>query len=114
MINDKYLGFDFYEIFEEHGRKFISVFGFFYDSVDKGDGKQYRKETYRGFEVPLEEFLSEEFDIDSYQESLTHYVEDLTEDECDLYIAENMDDRFEVPYGNLTMDIPCGMYVDAA
>lgn len=113
MVNEQYLGRDFYDIYEEDGEKYIQVLGYYYyvgDSVTENEDEIYRCNEYSGFIVPLSEFISDDFDYDTYQSGLKQHIYDMTEDKTDKHLLSDMRDRLEVPYDNLAMDIPCGSY----
>lgn len=108
---------DYYEIymyneaFTGNKKKWIRVEGFYYDNgEDNGHGTS-REELYSGFDLPLEEFLSEPFDYDIFQEQLTHYVEDMEPSEAERRMTE-FGEYKPLSYKKLTMETPCGKYVD--
>lgn len=101
---------DFYEIYMNDKEKWIHVLGYFYIGNDNGSGDS-RQLDYCGFDIPLSEFLSDDFDYETYQEQLTQYIEDMEEDEA----VKRMNDIVYTPllYDELTMETPCGFYVDS-
>ena len=109
---NEYWDADFYEIYMYGGEKWILVEGYYYDNgVENGYGTS-REELYSGFYVLLKDFLSDDFDYDIFQEQLTHYVDELEESEAVRRMNEEHKGYKCLPYDELTMDTPCGFYID--
>lgn len=103
---------DYYKIYMYSKEKWIRVECYYYDNgIDDGNGTS-REEQYSGFDVSLKEFLSDEFDYDVFQEQLTHYVDDIEYTEAERRMTEWYGDYKPLPYSRLTMETPCGNYVD--
>lgn len=112
MINEDMLDRDFFEIYEENGKKYIHVYGYAYyvgDSVTDNPDEIYRINDYTWFIVPLSEYLSENFDYDTFQCGLTQYIRDYTEDALNEFL-ENTKETFLELTEQLTMETPCGCY----
>lgn len=106
---------DFYNIEERDGEKVILFLGYTYESGcgdDEENGKSCRELEYSGFESPLKEFLIWRNDPDEYMrraEEVTQYIGDCTPEVA----KENMDcGAIELKFSDITMDTPCGFYVD--
>ena len=108
---------DFYQIEEENGKKLVHIMGYFYHTDDgSGSKKQYRCLEYTWFYVPLEEFI--EWDGDDYDDAaqeLKQYIQDMTEEEAIDAMYHYFGGISPTPllYQDLTMDTPCGYYVNA-
>ena len=103
---------DFYEIYLYDNEKWINIEGFYYDNGDDYGYGTSREETYSGFDMSLKDFLSPDFDYDVFQESLNHYVEDLEDTEAIRRMNEEHKGYKPLPYTEITMETPCGYYID--
>lgn len=106
---------DFYRIYLDDitGKKMIQVYGYYYDNGEDDGLGTSRYVEYSDFVMPLAEFLDRELYLDSeydfYQERLKQYITDMTEEEA----LEDMDGvTKELKYTNLSIDTPCGEYVN--
>ena len=110
---DDYLDCDFYAVEEEKEGKSIHILGYFYYA---GDGeKPYRALDYTWLCFPLEKFLEmDEDDLDLETESVTQYIEDLTEEEVKQEMETYFDGNPGTPllYEQLTKDTPPGNYIN--
>lgn len=117
---------DFYSIYEVLGVKAIYVYGYSYKSSYKGyateenpDGAYWADTTCRGFGMDLDEFIASlnenpAFVDDTYCE-VDQYQNDLTAAE----MANRINTYFEgepadayLPFSEITMDTPCGNYIN--
>lgn len=106
---------DFYQIEEQDGKKVVHIMGWFWP-LDQDEEKNCRLTEYTFFIVPLDEFIT--WTHDQYceaEEKIKQYVSDLTEEEaidamCHFY---NGNPPTPLRYKELTMQTPCGCYVDS-
>lgn len=107
------LDHDFYEIYEKSNTKWIHVFGYVYHAPVDGDN-DYRNLEYCGFDLPLEEFLSKDFDYDSYQSGIKQYIGDITEMDAKRIVERYMavESLRMCPYDMLTLYSENGYYVE--
>ena len=112
--NWKYLECDFYEIFEYHEEKWIHIYG--YTWYREGDEEHpYRTLEYSGFELPLKEYLSEDYDYDEWAGwKASAYIGDETEADALKSITDPFEGApfSELPFGEITAETPIGFYVD--
>ena len=122
----KYLENDFYSILMEDGEKKIQFHGYVYNTFD-GSDKAFRHVTNKNAIMPLETYLAmSSQDKEDYFADLRTYIEDI-----DGVQAKQIIDRWyvakdeffdgemhwsgtEKDVSTLTMDAPCGDYVDYA
>ncbi len=122
----KYLENDFYSILMEDGEKKIQFHGYVYNTFD-GSDKSFRHVTNKNAIMPLETYLAMSFkDKEDYFAVLRTSMEDI-----DGVQAKQIIDRWyvakdeffdgemhwsgtEKDVSTLTMDVPCGDYVDYA
>ena len=108
----------FYQITERNGEKYISIDGYYY-KTDSDFGKgSVRSVAFSGLEIPLLEFV-----INSQYTVNADMIEKLAEN-CKQYYDEVVFEREDSFYHNtvatelllsdVTMDTPCGCYVDFA
>lgn len=112
-----YLDREFYEIYEEYHsaddshEKWIHVFGYVYDADDLFN--PYRVLDYSGFDIPLSRFLESDFNVYMFADGLKQYIDELNEDKAREVIESYLKDVDRVlDYSDITMDTPCGMYVE--
>ena len=124
-----YWDVDFYHIEEYDGEKYLRVDCWFYDNGDGGydddgnwnDAYSSRCEEVSGVDFLLKEFIDrfvdgdEDYtDTDEF-EYRKAYIGDYTEEqaiEC-MNTYFNGNPPTPLPYSKLTLDTPCGCYVDA-
>ena len=114
----KYLDKDFYSVEEIEGKKVVHIHGYVYDA---GEGINNPDETYRnvnfsGCYIPLDEFIGlSEDTINDFQSTCKQYVNDLTEtgakELMEIYYGTDCKEK-ELAYSELTLDTPCGDYVN--
>lgn len=117
---------DFYTILEDMGVKYIHINGYTYESSNydyksekNPDGIYWANLEVSWFIFPLAEFIAnlkenENFVDDTYCE-LNQYQGDLTEEEMIDTINHYFDGHGADAYlsfGELTMDTPCGNYIN--
>lgn len=104
---------DIYDIYDQDGEKRIQILGYAYI----GDNIEYN--SFRNLEFALSEFIEQykadpEF-VNEEEWSCKEYVE-YYDSEKDLEEFLDMDNpsRMLTPlrYGNITMETPCGHYID--
>lgn len=118
-IMKKYWNKDFFSIEMYPGElKCIHFWGYFYDNGEEayeGEGKTSRNLEWCGFIIPLEQYLQwDEEDFDRYQGSCNTYIEDMAPEDA-VYAMNhyyNEETPVELPLKNVTMETPCGDYVD--
>lgn len=78
-----------YSLEEYDGQIYIDILGYHYNAGEpsiEGDNKTWRYNMFRGYEMPLSEFLaSTEDDRAGWEEEYTRWVDDLTEEEVIEY-----------------------------
>lgn len=75
---------DIYTLRWESGKIYIHVLGYYYDAgfSQENDNKDWRYVEYRGYDMPLDEFLAgTEEDRNSWEEMYTRGIGDYTERE---------------------------------
>ena len=106
----EYWDCDYYEIYIFNDEKWIRIDCFYYDSgEDFGNGTS-RLNLYSGFDMPLKEFLDPSFDYDVTQQEIKQFIEDMEEEQAIKEMAEI--EATPLLYDELTMETPCGYYVD--
>ena len=125
MEKKTYWDDDFYQIFMYGEEKYIKVDGYFYDEGQEGyNGPRQtsRCVQYSGLEMPIEEFLNmrnanEDFRdmIGELASECKQYIGDMTPEEAKEAMLSYYDGKApcELSYESITMDTPCGCYVDA-
>lgn len=108
----QYWDCDFYKIYMIDGEKWITVEGYYYDEGEDDGYGTSRNVMFGDFDMSLKEFLSDEFDYDLFQNQLTEYVDELKDYEAIRQMNEWYDEYNPLPYDKLTMETPCGYYVD--
>lgn len=109
--------FDYYEIVNLHGTKYISIFDYFYSNgEDDGEG-EYRQQSYSGFSMPLTEFLANinvPGGYDIMQERCSQYITDMTEEEVLQIMKERNENGFTrfLSYDKLNEFTECGKYIE--
>ena len=114
MSKKEYWLRDFYTIEEYSLGKCVHVFGYF-DNEHEDSEKPARCTEFTGVIIDLNQFLK----LDSYEYDIligncTWYIEAMTTEEA----IDCMNHYFngspptELAYNDLTLDTPCGMYVD--
>ena len=112
---------EFYEIYEENGKKYIRFSGYVYTIGEGGyrDGKYDESLTCRvvnyssGMEFPLAEYLTnpEKIKEEAYEVRGNDYIGDVTEEEA-LEEANNWFGNAEVQKNvPLSLDTPVGYYI---
>ena len=107
---------DFYQVEERDSKKVVHIMGWFWSS-DQGEEKNCRLTECTFFIVPLDEFIT--WTNDQYceaEEKIKQYVSDLTEEEAIDTMRHFYNGNPPIPlrYKELTMETPCGGYVNAA
>lgn len=78
-----------YSLEEYDGQIYIDILGYHYNAGEpsiEGDNKTWRYNMFRGYEMPLSEFLaSTDDDRAGWEEEYTRWVDDLTEEEVIEY-----------------------------
>lgn len=112
---------DLYTIYEEDGEKRIEFRGYFYDGEEGfdeyNDGRTWRLQEFKRFDVPLEEFLEGYAENDNYVveegQNYQQYIGGLTPEEAaeylNTYFCGEGPDGY-LGYDEITMDTPCGNY----
>jgi len=107
---------DFFQIYEEHGVKFIHIFGYIYHNEEDGYWANMECDF---FIEKLEDFvrhMSENKDYvdDSYCD-FSQYQDDHSEDEILEVINTYFDGKpadYRLGFADVTIDTPCGNYVN--
>ena len=121
----KPLALDFYSISEDNGVKFIHVNGYSYKSdsmeyvsEENPDGTYWANMECCWFIEQLEEFIKKLHENENYIDDtycdLNQYQGDHSENEMVDIINHYFDGKpadFYLPFGEITMDTPCGNYV---
>ena len=111
-MRNTYWDRDYYSIYEVNGEKYIKFWGYFYDGCDDEE-KPYRCLEFVGAEIPLEDYLKDRGI--SIEDGWSSYIGDMTEDEAiaamNRYYNGNPPEPY--PIQDVTMETPCGDYVDA-
>lgn len=130
MERKTYWDDDFYQIVNYGDSKYIKVDGYFYDVGEAGfndDGKIDQSLTsrcvdYCGVEMPLEVFLKMRESNEDFRSVITEiaavnkqYISDITPEDAKELMHTYYSGKAptELIYENITMDTPCGCYVDA-
>ena len=112
MLSDTY-NIDIYDIYDQDGEKRIQILGY----ADIGDNIEYN--SFSGLDYMLSEFIEQykadpEF-VNEEEWSCKEYVE-YYDSEKDLEEFLDMDNPscplIPLKYGNITMETPCGHYID--
>ena len=121
---------DFYQITEDDRQKYIRIDGYFYDEGESGydeDGNlnaryHYRAVDFSGVEFPLQMFIDKfvngnesYLDTEEYDRR-REWMEDCTEEKAIDYMLHFYNDNPPTPlqFSELSMETPCGCYVDAS
>lgn len=111
-MRNTYWDRDYYSIYEVNGEKYIKFWGYFYDGCDDEE-KPYRCLEFVGAEIPLEDYLKDRGI--SIEDGWSSYIGDMTEDEAIVAMNRYYNGNPPEPYPiqDVTMETPCGDYVDA-
>lgn len=109
--------FDYYEIVNLYGTKYISIFDYFYTNGEDNGSGEYRQQSYSGFSMPLTEFLAnmnEPGGYDIMQERCQQYITDMTEEEVLRIMKERNENGFTrfLSYDKLNEFTECGKYIE--
>lgn len=113
-MRNTYWDRDYYSIYEVNGEKYIKFWGYFYDGCDDEE-KPYRCLEFVGAEIPLKDYLEDRSVYDLIESEITQYIGDMTEDEAIEAMNGYYNGNPPVPYPleDVTMETPCGDYIDA-
>ncbi len=108
----KYLDRDIYSVEMVKGKKVVIAHGYFFtEGYEIVEGKPFREVDYSGAYVPLDEFITSGKEvIAEFLSSREDSYADLSEDEV-TEVLNNFTGK-PLPYDELTMDTPCGKYID--
>ena len=112
-MKNTYWECDYYSIIESCGEKHIKFWGYFYNCDDKE--KPSRCLEFVWAEVSLEGFLRDDSIYDLIQDNAKQYIADMTKDEAVEAMNTYYNGNPPTPYPleDVTMETPCGDYVDA-
>ena len=106
---------DFYSVEEIDGRKYVHIFGYFYDNGGRPEWPSAVILEYAGLMVELPAFLKlSHFDYDVLTGDAKQYSQSVTRSEAEEAMITYFDGNppEELSYNDLTLDTPCGNYVD--
>lgn len=109
--------FDYYEIVNLYGTKYITILDYFYSNGEDNGKGEYRCQSYSGFSMPLTEFLAnmnEPGGYDIMQEKCSQYITDMTEEEVLMAMKARDDSGFTrfLSYDKLNEFTECGKYIE--
>lgn len=124
-LNRDYTECDFYRVEEQDGKKYIRLQAYVYFVGESADEETpdavYRMISYGGAEYPIDEFIRstvygrKNVEATKEYDGFTQYIDDLTEEEVNEFFKKGyvQDEPFsELPFSAITLDTPCGNYVD--
>lgn len=110
-MQNEYWDCDYYSIYEENGEKYIKFWGYFYECDDDFDEAIEFCNAY----IKLKEFLKDRSMRDTVEAGTKQYIASMTEDEAieEMNTYYNGNQPVPHPLEDVTMETPCGDYVDA-
>lgn len=106
-MQNEYWDCDYYSIYEENGEKYIKFWGYFYECDEAIE--------FCNAYIKLKEFLNDRSMRYAVEVSAKQYITSMTEDEAieEMNTYYNGNPPVPYPLEDVTMETPCGDYVDA-